>query len=762
MGIKERISKEKIVEGVKRLGKLRMKVNHETLLSLSALLLIISIAFTIRILPLRWEIEVGSLHLSEFDPYFQYRIAEHMVNHGFLSWGWVDKQRWYPAGINVTKTGYPGVGGTAAALYELISLLGVHVQLMDFCALFPALMGTLACILIYFLGKDIGGKPVGLLASLFLALNAPYIQRTCLGFFDDETIGIVSLILFAFLFLRAIEEERPLNSTIKYALASGLVLGYFCSGWGAAYYPIDVTVLFVLILILLKRYSQKLLVTYSITFGLGLFLAIQVPKLGLSYLTSSVILPVAGVFILLCLCEAFRNIISTKWKIVTVIVFLALLIGIFAGLWQLGYMRGLGGKFLSVINPFARGVSPLIESVAEHRISAWSSIYYSLGISIVFFILGFFFAIGNLNNKNLYLVILGLTSLYFACSMVRLLVLMAPAFSLLAAIGVMGVLRPFGILLSKEPKITTKKKYGVGYVGKEFSGAAVFLVFLVLMTNFAFPMQTATVYQQVDTPVTITAASLPIAPNEPVREWYDMVTWVNNNLESTTVVCSWWDYGYWLTVLGNVTTLADNATVNRTQIENIGFVFMANETQALQMLKLYNVSYVLVFVTIDTQGRWVDWGGGDNGKWIWMASISGKAHDRFIQKGFIDASDMWTSDQNQVRQMFGNYSLGVSWYDKNHDGQTQSDELIPVAKGLNSTIYKLMNYAVNSWRMKWNVQGSQTQPVKLKYFDEAYIAGLDLDPNSQRARNYGNLVPLVCLYKVNWQAFYHDHPEQRS
>jgi dolichyl-diphosphooligosaccharide--protein glycosyltransferase len=509
METKSLSKKEQIINGIKSLGKLRPKINHTSMMTTAALALILFIAFTIRLFPMRWEIDPttgkSNLLLSEFDPYHQYRFTEYIVNNGFISWAWpnqwIDRQRWYPDGINVAKAAFPGLPMTAAFLYKIVSMLGINIDLMSFCALFPAIMGMLACLAIYFLGKDIGGRPIGLLAALFLALEPSYIQRTSLGFFDDETIGILALIIFAFLFLRAIEEERPVNSTVKYALASGAVLGYFCAGWGAAYYPIGLTVLFVLVLIITKRYTRKLFLAYSLTFGLGLLLAINVPKLSPTYLLTSAILPVAAVFGILCLAEVLNNVKTTKWKLISVTVFLALILGGVTVLWYKGYMQGIAGKFISVLNPFTREASPLIESVAEHRVSAWGSIYYEFGFIIIFFIMGLFFVLGNLNNRNLFLLIFGLTSLYFACSMVRLFVLMAPAFSLLAAVGISGILKPFMTLLKEPPKISVKKKYGLEHVGKEFSGIAVFLIFLMLMVNLAFPMPR--VYTQAYTPTTI-------------------------------------------------------------------------------------------------------------------------------------------------------------------------------------------------------------------------------------------------------------------
>ena len=747
MKLPDVLSKENVSNGLKSLGKLRIKISHSSIITFSVLLLILFIAFTIRVFPLRWEIQTGAMHLSEFDPYYQFSLTNYMVKNGLLSpyWPtqWVDKQRWYPDGINMARS-FPALPMTAAFLYNIISALGVNIDLMDFCAIFPAIMGTLACLIIYFVGKDAGGKPVGMFAALFLALSPSFIQRTSLGFFDDETIGIVALLLFIFMFLRAIEDERSVASSLKYSFGSALALAYFVSGWGAAYYPIGLTVLFAFVLILLKRYTQRFLLSYSLTFGLGLFIAINVPFVSPTYLTTSAILPVAGVFVLLFLSEILHNLTSAKSKVLFAALFLVVLVGASITLWHLGYMQELGGKFMSVINPFVREGSPLIESVAEHRISAWGSVYYEFGIGIIFFAAGLFFTLRNLNNKNLFLLIFGLTSLYFACSMVRLLVLMAPAFGLLASIGILGVLKPFSTLLREPPKIVTKAKYGLEHVGKEFSGTAVFLIFLILMTNFAFSPQSGgvpKVYSQAYAPITITAGSLPIAPAGPVQDWLNMLDWTESNLDATTVVCAWWDYGYWLALLGNVTSLADNATINTTQIENIGFIFMANETQALQMLKLYNAKYILVFTSLgvgqdSTTGAWgaSSAGYGDEGKWMWMARISGKAHDRFVSNGFIDEQSMWTDETK-----FGNYNNETNRWEWNDVGK-------------NSTIHKLMSWGKQRWCDE-NDATPDESGIQPQYFKEAYFAGLTLSPNSAYSK-YGSLVPLVCLYEIDWSTYY--------
>ena len=693
------------------------------------------------------------MRLNEFDPYYQYSLTRYMVQNGLLSpyWPtpWINTQQWYPDGLDMS-TSLPALPMTAAILYSIVSFLGVNVDLMAFVSFLPVIMGTLSCLVVYFIGKDMGGKAVGLFAALFLALAPSFLARTALGFFDTEVPGILGLLLFIFMFLRAIEETRSLRSSLIYSFGAAAALAYFIMGWGAAYFIMDLAVLFVFVLILLKRYTPRLLLSYSITFGLALFIATKVPYISLSYLISGPVIPVAGVFLLLCIAEVLRHNISMRTKISLAVTSLAAVVAGFVVMWQLGYIAGVAGKFITVLDPFIRSATPLIESVAEHRISAWGNIYYELGLGILFFLAGLYFTLRNPTNRNVFLLLFGATSLYFAASMVRLLVIFAPAFSLLAAMGILGVLKPFYALLREAPQIAIKSKRRIARVSKEYSGAAIFLVFILLLTNLAFSPQNSgipRVYGQAYSPITISAASLPIGSNlpEPAQEWLDMVSWTEHNLQSTTVVCAWWDYGYWLSILGNVTSLADNATVNGTQIENIGFIFMAPEQQSLQMLERYNAKYILVFVTLalgssTTQQQYIvsPAGFGDEGKWMWMARISGQARDRFVQTGLISAELAWT-DENTFGAI-NNETRTWQWNDV----------------GKNSTVYKLMSWAKQRWVDVSGVESgvaADEAGVQPTYFKEAYFAGENLNAIDASAK-YGGLIPLVALYEIDWQKYY--------
>jgi len=745
--IRELFSRENLAAALRKLGLLRIKISHTSLLELSILILILTLAFTIRLLPLRW-----GYYLSEFDPYFQFRITDHIVQNGFLSYTtWTnDPMSWWPWGRDVPHTSFPALGLTAAAFYSILNALGVPMVPMfatdplsanpvyNFVIIFPAIMAVLTCIVIYFFGKDIGGKETGLFAALFLAINASYIGRTSLGFFDDETIGILGILLVGFFFLRSIDAERPLKQSFIYAIAAGLSLGYLFGGWGAARYASGLVMLLVGIMLLLRRYSSRLLLSYSITFGIALFIAINVPFLGPKFLVEITNMLAYGLLLLLGAFEVASHIRTVKMKTVFALAFLGLFAALFVVLSMRGLIAPLGIKYQTVLNPFQRLLFPIVESVQEHRPAAWGSIYYDVGIGIFFIPVGFFFAAENPTNRNIFLILFGLTSIYFASSMVRLTLIMAPAFCLLWALALTKVLRPFITVMKETSTAIRRKTRFEAHVGKEFSAAFLILIFLLLTFSLVLPSRESLerqqrgqgdalprVFDQAFSPTTIATASVPVKSSQPINDFIDALTWIRNN-QSVQVVVSWWDYGYWITTIGNKPSLADNGTLNSTQIGRIGKMFMSNETEALAIIQGWNkhaqelgktehITHVLVFTVFDSNGNDLNY--GDETKWVWMAKIA----------GLDDKS-------------FGNLTLGTDWNDKNGNGQQDQDETITNAKGTNTLLYKLMQNAKNN-----RVSSVQWKP--LTYFAPAYFSNMNLPPEE---RTVDGINAVVAIYEVKY------------
>ena len=722
-------ARERLGSGLKKLGNLRPKISSSTLMTATVVSLIALIAFIVRMLPIRWGMD-----LSEFDPFSFYRFANYVVTgtapwYNFYSPSWHITQSWYPFGVNIATVGYPGLAMGGAFLYEIASLLGLSISLKYFLILLPPIFGTLTCIVAYFLGKDIAGKPAGILAALFLALNSSFIGRTNLGFFDNESMGVITILLIVLFFLRSLDVERPMKSALFYMVATGLSVGFICAQWGASMYPIDMIALFAFLAVVLKRFSRRLLLSYSITFGIGLFIAVHVPKVGLSFLTSSVVLPIAAVFMLLLLSELLRDVKTLSSKITYTALFFAILIGGAALLSMLGLIHNPAGKFVQLINP--GGISPIYASVQENHVTAWGSLYFDYGVGILFILFGLSLVIRNLTNRNLFLAIYAVTGLYFAMFMVRLEVLLAPAFCILWAIGVTGLINPFLTVLREAPKISVRKKQ-FGRVGREFSGVVVLMIFVLLTLTIALPYPR--VFSSAYTPVTILSDSTGIGPTSgAMTEWVDACAWMKYQLPPNSVIVSWWDYGYWITIEGNQTSVVDNSTFNTTAIALVGAVFMSNETQSIKLLKEHFTGkygppgYIVVFGTFQdsSSNNYPEAGYGDEGKWRWFVDISGNY--TLLPNG---------KPANGKDALFGNYSIG----ENEVNATSSSPSEVANSLGQNTTFYKLLYYA------KDVVLLNQTTPdVNLEgYFTEAAFF-----PTSKPSYGVG-VDPIVAVYKINY------------
>jgi len=635
MASKVKNATSKLFNRIPSLNRIFRKVPKETLILTIGLALIMGIAVAVRVLPYNWGYQ-----LSEFDPYFHYDVAEYVVENGFSSWfDWHTDRAWYPAGRDIGLTSFPGLPFSSAILYLFLTGIGVQTTVYNVCVAFPVLMAALTCIVLYYFGKDVGGQKVGLLAALFLALSPAFIARTSLGFFDTESVGIFGILLASLFYLRSLDEERGRLISLAYSLMGGLFLGYVFASWGASRYAMSLLALFTFVLVIAKRYSQRLLISYGVLTATSFLIAIGVPKLGFRFLTEFESLAVFGVLLILLMKEITSRLKTQNLRLIFTALFL---LAIGASAVVLSYFNVISlpmTKFMSVLNPFQRSVNPLVESVQEHRPATWSAFYYQFGLLVFLAPLGIFFAFQRLTAKHLFVITFMLTALYFSASMIRLTIILAPALCVLGSLALVEVLRPFVNIVTQRT-FTRRRRLSLR-VGRGFS--TIFIIGLFFLTFLPLLRGVDSGYS----PTTIAASSIPLRAN--IGDWSEALVWMKDNLPRDTVVVSWWDYGYWIMVNGEKVTLADNGTINSTQIAQIGRMFMSNETQALTILKDYDVDYVTVFTTITLaqQGQILY---GDEVKWRWMAKIGGlddtAFEDTSITSQIAEAWSMNTQNPN--------------------------------------------------------------------------------------------------------------------
>jgi dolichyl-diphosphooligosaccharide--protein glycosyltransferase len=364
------------------------------------------------------------------------------------------------------------------------------------------------------------------------------------------------------------------------------------------------------------------LLSYAVTYGIFLFLTpLAVPKIGFGSLTGLTFLVIPGVLLILLVREAGGMLPTWRYRAYALVVVSVVLVGLAYALVTLNVMQLPGGKFLSTLNPFTRLDMPIVSSVSEHRPATWASFFYEYNTLTFLGLFGFFFILRRLRDTDIFLTLAAITSLYFSGSLVRLTLILAPAFSILAAIATVEMAKPAVDILRQAVIFPKRRIPGLVRIGREF-GLAVLLILIIAIVP-AFSKAVAAAYA----PATIATSSIPVVPSEGTKyqDWLEALAWVHDNTPQSAVVMAWWDYGYWITALGNRTTLADNGTQNTTQIAMIAQMFMRNETTAVPMMQKYNVSYVMVFVTYartqgQTQPSFI--GAGEDGKWYWMVRIA--------------------------------------------------------------------------------------------------------------------------------------------
>ncbi|NIQ34276.1 MAG: hypothetical protein GTN80_11680, partial [Nitrososphaeria archaeon] len=189
------------------------------------------------------------------------------------------------------------------------------------------------------------------------------------------------------------------------------------------------------------------------------------------------------------------------------------------------------------------------------------------------------------------------------------------------AVALVGISKPSLDILKEKLVFPKRRVKAVARVGKEYGVATVLILMIALVPNFYYATRSAYM------PTTIATSSLGIIPtgDEVVQyqDWLQALVWMRDNLPEDTVIMSWWDYGYWITAIADKRSMADNGTINATQVATIAVLFLTNETWAIPVMKRYNISHIVIFVTwYQGEGGGIRWlGAGEDNKWFWMARI---------------------------------------------------------------------------------------------------------------------------------------------
>ncbi|XP_024990333.1 dolichyl-diphosphooligosaccharide--protein glycosyltransferase subunit STT3B [Cynara cardunculus var. scolymus] len=613
--------------------KLKTK-QQELLIRVTILGLVYILAFITRLFSvLRYE---SMIH--EFDPYFNYRTTLYLTEKGFYEfWNWFDSESWYPLGRIIGGTLYPGLMVTAAVIYWALKFLRFAVHIREVCVLTAPFFASNTTIVAYFFGKELWDSGAGLVAAALIAICPGYISRSVAGSYDNEGVAIFALLLTFYLFVKAVN-----TGSLAWSLASAFGYFYMVSAWGGYVFIINLLPLYVLVLLITGRYSMRLYVAYNCMYIVGMLLAMQIRFVGFQHVQSGEHMAAMGVFFLI---QVFYFLDWVKHMLNDSKLFQAFLrIGVTCALGvgvvalgvgtASGYISPWTGRFYSLLDPtYAKDHIPIIASVSEHQPTAWSSFMFDFHILLFLFPAGLYFCFQQLSDATIFIVMYGLTSMYFAGVMVRLILVATPAVCLISAIAVSATLKNLTQLVRVESKpahtVLAKGMNSTKSLSKQQAsldesasflkkGAMVLLLgAYYLLSRYAIHCTWVT-SEAYSSPSIVLAARGAHGQRVIFDDYREAYFWLQQNTPSDAKVMSWWDYGYQITAMGNRTVIVDNNTWNNTHIATVGRAMSSYEDEAYEIMRSLDVDYVLVVF-----GGVTGYSSDDINKFLWMVRIGG-------------------------------------------------------------------------------------------------------------------------------------------
>ena len=560
-------------------GNFDFRLQH--LLVIGVLALSVSISMLIRSTPMNYELE-----LFEFDPFFNYRATEYILDNGYNAYSeWIDEKTWHPFGRDVSQNSQVTLHVSTSILYQLF---GGNSSLYDFVILFPMVIGSLTAIAVFAFVRVLGGTTAGLLAALMFSISAPIFTRGLVGWFKSEPLGLFFAFIAIYLFVSGIMYNKGKFSFIK-LIFGGLFLTLGLSSWGGILFFFIPIILFYFILPFLKRETKFTILAVSI-FSVTLIISSLLFERTVAFTSSYAGLLIAFSTGYVIICEIIKKFSNESNHLRNCFVFLVSIITTVIGIFSVGLIELPRFRYLNAANPFLTSQDPLTDSVAEHMTTGLTESYTFLSVFIIFGLIGAWFLFSrkttNLKIDNrIFALILSISAFYLSSAFIRLELLASVGLIILGSIGL-------SILFKKifESNIFSPTKI-------LFCGGIVVL--------FLIPVELPDGKAWIDwanfTPTITNGGSFYSTTTE---DWSHAMNWLKYNTPENAIIASWWDYGYWITALSDRTTLVDNATLNDWQIKKVAYSLMTTPENSWHILNSHYTEDVSEYLGNENVEDW--------------------------------------------------------------------------------------------------------------------------------------------------------------
>ena len=577
------------------------------------------LALWIRMIPAKYGIFIG------IDPYYLSRITQSLIENGFHL-PLVDSLRYAPTGWSPHNE-MKGIFYIPAVIYVLVSSI-VPMDFHAFAIIFPAVMGSLIVVPLFFIGKEIHNKVTGIFAAFFYAVSSSVIFRTSAGFFEKESIAGFLMLMGLYFFIRAIRKDSLVSGII-----AGLSIAIMATVWGGVQQILLGIVGYVFLVCFVNKQPRSLLKAYvpvvliAVTYyGTGSSIAMM------NYLALTVL-------ILRVAVEKYGLVSGRSLPYFGPLVFFVGGVFVFAGAIFSRKLAGLimstqkfmfyskeviestvaenvdagWNDFVSQFGPrYAEAVLPQIKPIVSYA-SVWIFAFAAIFVILhkiykekdKFFMLGVFSGIVSILSYYLFMKTKAPDmQTYFVFSFMIVLVLVARK----SHLNALMLLLMYSSMLGFASKIRFSfilGPYMALMAGYFMSNFIRFVQKSKLMRNAKSLEEKINVYS-VGVGVLIVfvlgvnaASGYVLAGNLGPSfsgNWDTSMEFLRTQTPEGSIVLSWWDFGYWFQTEGERPTNLDGgnnmATRNRPTAQF--FTGMMNETQQRFFLNKFNTDYILV------------------------------------------------------------------------------------------------------------------------------------------------------------------------
>ncbi len=601
---------------------------------------VLALSFSISAMIRSQAAEYG-FQLNEFDPYFNYRATQFIVENGIPAYfGWHDDMSWYPFGRDVANTSQVMLHITTAVLYGTFG----GGDLYGFTIIFPVVFGSLTAIVVFALVRVIGGTTAGLFAALMYSVSLPVISRGAIGWFKSEPLGLFYGLLAVYLFLSGIKSTSHKIAAAK-LVGGGIFLGFGFSAWGGTDFFVLPIGLFIISLAFTRKDSGFLRWAIPL-FVLGLAISLtpfERPGLGFFVKVSGFL--IIGPTLFLVASSFIEKIGGEQKQRRNKTLFLIAIIAIGIAVLSANVFGLPSFRYLNAVNPFLTTLDPLTDSVAEHATTTVFQSFLFNSVFMVFAGIGAWLVFKNLVNPtnqkrdlHVFALIFGLLGVYISSAFIRLELFSSLSLVILGSVGLSLLTKE----IFKPARQETKKPVKAHPTTIKISFLVVITIFLII--PMMVPVSANWINGAKAPPTILNGGS---NYNIATTDWLDAMQWLKENTPEDAVVAAWWDYGYWITTLGERRSIADNATLIDWRIEQTAKAFLSTPDEGWKILQEMDADYVLIYVAAQRVNSeepplYFVQGGGDESKKQWFMRIGGFDTQRFLyDDGISSTPEFW-------------------------------------------------------------------------------------------------------------------------